>query len=326
MKNAKKRKQSNRSRRNRRVRERIQIGGILQKNLGITPAKLAGQYDRVREKLFGIAGWIYLRVIYKILWPRLEKSLIRFGKWNRKSMWPRFLRDMTRLGRNSRRMVREENRVALAQILSRVTDRKTPMDAHCCLSWRKLRVILSFFNPQTVYVASPSRFKARFRGITFCFALWGTAMVALLAVILWQLMSHPSDDVQTSRIIAEMNGDAIGETKNADGGDALGDSKREGPNAIDADFYNPFFIFTQAEAKHVEAYPLADPPGLVVDLHGISEPPQSPAQMVGDDVRVLKVRRLKTSKGLRYIIRLSQSIKRIKSQSNGNVVTVSPLS
>lgn len=101
--------------------------------------------------------------------------------------------------------------------------------------------------------------------------------------------------------------------------------KKDKQPAISANYYNPIYVFTQAEAESASAYPLADPPGIVVNLQGLEEPEESAENMVGEDTRVLRVKRRITSAGLRYIIHLKQPIKKIESHKEGNVITINPL-
>jgi hypothetical protein len=90
-------------------------------------------------------------------------------------------------------------------------------------------------------------------------------------------------------------------------------------------FYDPILVFTEMVPHGASAYPLADPPGIVVDIHGIPEPLGKAAVAVGKDDRVRMVRRRTTKKGTRYIINLTTPIKRIETEYEGRVVLVYPL-
>lgn len=91
-------------------------------------------------------------------------------------------------------------------------------------------------------------------------------------------------------------------------------------------FHDPFYVFTAGEVSSVSAYPLASPPGLVVNLEGAPEPERPAGEMVGDDGRVRAVRRIVTADGLRYAIRTSTRIRRIEVIHEGDVVIVIPRS
>lgn len=90
-------------------------------------------------------------------------------------------------------------------------------------------------------------------------------------------------------------------------------------------FYDPIYVFTDAPALVATAYPLADPPGLVVNIEGIPEPEAAAQAMVGQDDRIKAVRRRVTANGVRYIIKLSTPVRRIETVHEGNVVMIAPL-
>jgi len=90
-------------------------------------------------------------------------------------------------------------------------------------------------------------------------------------------------------------------------------------------FHDPLYIFTNSPVKKVTAYPMADPPGIVVNLTGVLEPEESPDKMVGNDPRIRAVRRRVTDTGIRYILNLTSPIKRINLEHEGNVVIVAPV-
>jgi hypothetical protein len=91
-------------------------------------------------------------------------------------------------------------------------------------------------------------------------------------------------------------------------------------------FYDPLYVFTDEPALGVVAYPMADPPGLVVNLDGLLEPLSDARDMVGADPRVRAVTRRTSPSGVRYVIGLSVPIKRIEILHEGNVVIISPVS
>jgi hypothetical protein len=93
----------------------------------------------------------------------------------------------------------------------------------------------------------------------------------------------------------------------------------------DARFHDPYYVFTEGPVDGVDAYPLADPPGIVVNLRGATLPSGSADELVGSDPRVRAVRRRATADGLRYILRVTTPIKRIEVTHEGNVVIVAPI-
>jgi hypothetical protein len=103
-------------------------------------------------------------------------------------------------------------------------------------------------------------------------------------------------------------------------------SPREKPDPKSSKFYDPLYVFFDSEVESVTAYPLASPPGLVVDLKGTPEPTIEPDRFVGKDDRIRFIKRRVTPSGIRYIIGLTTPIKRIKTFKEGNVVMVFPRS
>lgn len=92
-------------------------------------------------------------------------------------------------------------------------------------------------------------------------------------------------------------------------------------------FHDPIYVFTDEQGvQGAQVYPLADPPGIVVDLEGTPEPQGSPLESVGADGRVQSVRRRTTRQGVRYIIGLTTPVKRVRAVHEGSVVVVFPLS
>ncbi len=89
-------------------------------------------------------------------------------------------------------------------------------------------------------------------------------------------------------------------------------------------FFDPVYIFTENPVEQVAAYPLASPPGVVVDLMETPEPEGVPSQFVGEDDRVRAVRRRTTARGLRYIVGLTTPVRRIEVVHDGNVVMIFP--
>jgi len=92
-----------------------------------------------------------------------------------------------------------------------------------------------------------------------------------------------------------------------------------------ANFYDPIYVFTDEPASRVGAYPMADPPGLVVNVEGIPEPVGDAPSMVGEDDRVRSVRRRSTPSGVRYVIGLTFAVRRIEIIHDGNVVIIAPI-
>jgi hypothetical protein len=97
------------------------------------------------------------------------------------------------------------------------------------------------------------------------------------------------------------------------------------PGARHPYFFDPIYVFTETPATAATAYPMADPPGVVVNLVGTLEPAGSPASMVGQDSRIRAVRRRATADGLRYVIGMTTPIERIEIEHEGNVVLIFPL-
>ena len=91
-------------------------------------------------------------------------------------------------------------------------------------------------------------------------------------------------------------------------------------------FHDPLYVFCDETAQKVSAYPLADPPGVVVNLDGVPEPEVDAKDMVGKDSRIRAVRRRVTSTGIRYILRLDTSIRRIRIIHEGAVIIILPVS
>ncbi|MBW2276769.1 MAG: hypothetical protein JRF63_04710 [Deltaproteobacteria bacterium] len=90
-------------------------------------------------------------------------------------------------------------------------------------------------------------------------------------------------------------------------------------------FHDPFYVFIEGEVTDISAYPLAEPPGMVVNLDGAPEPTSTPESMVGKDPRVRAIRRRITNKGVRYVLGLTIPIKRIDVLHEGSVVIITPV-
>lgn len=86
-----------------------------------------------------------------------------------------------------------------------------------------------------------------------------------------------------------------------------------------------YYVFTELPPARVSAYPLASPPGIVVDLEGLPEPEEPAAALVGDDDRIRSVRRRVTQRGLRYIIGIETPVTRIEVEHEGQVVIITPV-
>jgi len=96
------------------------------------------------------------------------------------------------------------------------------------------------------------------------------------------------------------------------------------PKPLHPRFFDPVYVFSPEPISHASAYPLANPPGLVVDLSGVGEPAGTPGQFVGADDRIQSVRRRVTPRGVRYIIILSTPLSRIETFQDGDVVMIFP--
>lgn len=92
----------------------------------------------------------------------------------------------------------------------------------------------------------------------------------------------------------------------------------------DPRFFDPYYVFTEVPVEQVDAYPLADPPGIVINLLGAPEPTRPAAELVGDDPRIRAIRRRSTPQGQRYILRVTSPIRRIDVTHEGNVVIIAP--
>ena len=332
------RKQSGKVRKNRRVRERFSpaefweqhregwINGFTRTTGGI-----------LRRGAILRAMWTQLTVKLQVE-QRFRRFFIGIGRRSRKHCFPLVQRQFTRGLKKLQQAAARENRAALKQGIRAVfnafgwlvinSPRGLRQFAHFLKNEKgsRLKTIARFFNPARVRMEAVAEYR-RHTGVITGLMVGGTVLGILLSVIATIAVFGGNDD-------NDATADAIGALAENDVhpgiGAGVGESdplaKGNETTAAQADFYNPFYVFTNTGAKAVSAYPLADPPGIVVDVHGVRKSDASPEEMVGKDDRVVGVRRLVTSKGLRYIIRTSQSIKRIKSQMDGNIITVSPLS
>lgn len=97
------------------------------------------------------------------------------------------------------------------------------------------------------------------------------------------------------------------------------------PAAAHPNFHDPIYIFTEGAVADVSAYPMADPPGVVVNLEGAPEPDAPAESMVGEDPRIRAIRRRVTANGLRYVVGLTIPVRRIEVLHEGNVVIVTPI-
>ncbi len=332
MKNREKRPSPARKRKNRRIKVRTNPIQLLRERLERAAVLI---HDVLRRSLFGLAVLVgpVLVATRKIpVGAYLRRFLIEVGWWTRTRIWPATRPVLRRLGSTVAHKLQCILRWKTYQKLKRVTGpfvrkilvrAKMDQGATGGMIGGFLGIfasLMSFLNPARVRIEPPMQFRRHFRWISSVFLLFllgaGVSGLAVATGIFSQ-----EDIPDSSEILARMSPGLTANGVPAEGGGNSGTSP-----ASSAAFYNPFYVFTGTEAKGVRAYPLADPPGLVVDVHGVIESDRSPEQMVGDDDRVLGVRRIRTSKGLRYIIRLSQSIRRIKSHTEGNVITVSPIS
>ncbi|MBN2340973.1 MAG: hypothetical protein JXX29_07070 [Deltaproteobacteria bacterium] len=259
--------------------------------------------------------------------------------WMKQRGWPLLVVGVRLLGTNLRALFSKERRrkimiqslwvrAELHRLVRALRNRKgLPVGEFI----RHPRQWMTFFDPRVVRLEAPNRFLLHSLMITLLFT--GIAVTAFaVAASVKQSPSTVEDD------IASGSEDAIAtESLTADAareawleeGDAAKVKKNtpseKKPTALPSDFYNPIYVFTQAQPKQVRVYPLATPPGIVVNIQGIEEPEESAEQMVGEDERIQKVKRVVTSTGVRYIIRLTYPIQRIEGHVEGNVITVSPL-
>jgi hypothetical protein len=332
MKNREKQPSPARKRKNRRVTVKISPIQLLRERLGRATILI---HNVLRRSLFGLAalvGPVWVAAGKISVGAYLRRFLIVVGWWTRTRIWPATRPVLRRLGSIVTGMLQCMFRWNTYQKLKRATEsnvrksvaraemEKGTTDGMVGGFFGGFAWLMSFLNPARVRIESPMQFRRHSRWIS------GVFLMFLLGAGVWGLAVAAGifsrDEIPDStEILARMSPGIPANGVPAEGGGDSGISP-----ASSAAFYNPFYVFTGTEAKGVSAYPLADPPGLVVDVHGVSESDRSPEQMVGDDDRVLGVRRIRTSKGLRYIIRLSQSIRRIKSHTEGNVITVSPIS
>jgi hypothetical protein len=86
-----------------------------------------------------------------------------------------------------------------------------------------------------------------------------------------------------------------------------------------------YYVFTGTAPTRVAAYPLASPPGIVIDLEGVPEPEEPASTLVGEDDRIRSVRRRSTERGLRYIIAIETPVTRLEVEHEGEVVIVTPI-
>ncbi len=101
----------------------------------------------------------------------------------------------------------------------------------------------------------------------------------------------------------------------------IGDTLEKRP----MNFHDPLYVFCDETAHKVSAYPMADPPGVVVNLDGVPEPEADAKNMVGKDSRIRAVRRRVTSTGIRYVLALDIPIRRIRVIHEGAVVIILPV-
>jgi hypothetical protein len=90
-------------------------------------------------------------------------------------------------------------------------------------------------------------------------------------------------------------------------------------------FHDMYYVFTWVPPSRVTAYPLANPPGIVIDLEGVPEPEEPPVALVGEDDRIRSIRRRTTSQGLRYVIGIETPVSRVEVEHEGGVVIVTPV-
>ncbi|MBN2717341.1 MAG: hypothetical protein JXX14_15920 [Deltaproteobacteria bacterium] len=331
------RKHTGKIRKNRRVREKVDISGLWQRHRDEAIKAFTGKGLVLSGVIAAI--WRGPAVLNRRLgvMKHLETLLIRFGGITRKSLWPRLKACVAHGLIQIRHAVRHENRVALTgrmrrawvggfRVMLGLPDVIARARSFMMVNkGRRLKAIRAFFDPSRVRIESVSGYLRHSHTLTVVYTGGILFCVMMGAVVPVTFSGGTADD--------GLDVTAIAATIQPDDGQSVGDDN--GPvkdrsssvaDASTADFYNPFYVFTQTGASEVNAYPLADPPGIVVDVPGMREPDAPAADMIGKDDRVVGVRRLVTSKGLRYIIRLNQSIKRIKSTTEGNVITVSPLS
>jgi hypothetical protein len=180
--------------------------------------------------------------------------------------------------------------------------------------------VLDRIDPRTVRVRDP---RPRV-GIWIGAATIGAALVMGAAA----LAASEQDDPDAAPEVRQANDEADerppGEATTKETETAAPIARPE-PAPKHARFHDPLYVFTDDPVARATAYPLADPPGLVVNLDGVPEPDRPPSELVGEDPRIRAVRRRVTNKGLRYIIGLEISIKRLQVVHEGNVVIITPI-
>lgn len=169
------------------------------------------------------------------------------------------------------------------------------------------------------------------RRIVAVLLLAGLTVAGAAAIAATGAKSNEADGIQPRRLASEIDHQAF-EVPRPEPPPPLPSGDREDDARHDAQtperhprFYDPIYVFTEEPARAATAYPLADPPGVVVNLEGTSAPQADPLEMVGKDDRILAVKRRQTAEGIRYIIRISTPVKRIETEHEGNVVIILPI-
>ena len=187
-----------------------------------------------------------------------------------------------------------------------------------CFAGRGLRRV----DPRVVRFKRPRRFPKWVMTVQIVVVVLAACVVATAAVLPGEDKRTVSEDgfVEMEQAFTTQ----VSEVKPTEIDDAL--PPREKSERKNSRFYDPVYVFLESEVESVTAYPLASPPGIVIDLKGTPEPSIAPEEFVGKDSRIRAVRRRVTSSGIRYVIGLTTPIKRIETLKEGNVVMVFPKS
>jgi hypothetical protein len=200
-----------------------------------------------------------------------------------------------------------------------------------------LKNTIEYFNPRTVRLEAPRRhfIHTSIISIFFIFLSIAVGAVASGADKGVELLNTGSDSVPEVDN-SNYDFDNVEQTLTRDDNDStisekiIDDTTEEEitetvKKARPSNFHNPLYVFTNEPVKSHTAYPLANPPGIVVTIAGAPTPEESPVDMVGKDSRIKSIKRIHSKSGLRYIIWLKNPIKKIETSNEGNVISISPL-
>jgi len=178
-----------------------------------------------------------------------------------------------------------------------------------------------YLDPRTVRLEDPSR-PAILRRPAAALSLVGALALGAAALAATGRSGEPGESAPAGAIadVGRPSGSPAEERAEASPPGSLALDPPRPPN-----FHDPLYVFTDGLVERVEAYPLADPPGFVVDLIGAPEPQAAADEMVGADPRTRSVKRRVTDRGVRYVIWLTTPLRRIEVLHEGSVVIVSPV-